>query len=234
MAAVLACGEGGMLSHRAAAALWDLAAIPSGPIDVTAPTARRIEGIRCHRTRSIHPDDRTIIDGIPVTSVPRTLLDRAQTLHPQRLRTLVEQAQRRDLLSPLSLNALLSRSNGRKGTAALRAVLSELHDEAPWTQSELERRCLEFVRTHGLPEPRTNVLIDGILVDCFWPEHNLVAELDSYGFHTDRRSFESDRCKGITHVRAGRHSIHITQRMITRGPRALRADLSALLARAEG
>lgn len=71
-----------MLSHRAAAALWDLASTPSGPIDVTAPTARRIEGIRCHRTRTIHPDDRTIIDGIPVTSVPRTLLDRAQTLHP--------------------------------------------------------------------------------------------------------------------------------------------------------
>lgn len=118
MAAVLACGEGGMLSHLAAAALWDLAAIPSGPIDVTAPTARRIEGIRCHRTRSIHPDDRTIIDGIPVTSVPRTLLDRAQTLDPQRLRTLVEQAQRRDLLSSLSLNALMSRRNGRKGTAA--------------------------------------------------------------------------------------------------------------------
>jgi very-short-patch-repair endonuclease len=112
--------------------------------------------------------------------------------------------------------------------------LRELHDEAPSTQSDLERRFVEFVRTHGLPEPRTNVLIDAILVDCFWPEHNLVAELDSYGFHTDRRSFESDRCKGITHVRAGRHSIHITQRMITRGPRALRADLSALLARAEG
>jgi predicted transcriptional regulator of viral defense system len=229
MAAVLACGETAVLSHRSATSLWDLANVPSGPIDVTGLTGRRVPGIRCRRARTIHPDDRTIIDGIPVTSLPRTLLDQAQTLHRQRLRTLVEQVQRRGLLNLLALDALLSRSNGRKGAAALRAVLDELHDEAPWTQSELERHFLEFVRTYRLPEPRTNVLIDGILVDCFWPEYNLVAELDGYRFHTGHRSFESDRHKGITHVRAGRRSINITQRMITRGARALRADLEALL-----
>jgi hypothetical protein len=229
MAAVLACGPRAVLSHRAAIALWDLSAIPSGTIDVTAPTDRRIPGIRCHRSRTVHPDDRATIDGIPVTSLPRALLDRAQTLHPQRLRTLMEQAQRRDVLDFFSLDALLARSRGRRGAAALRAVRTQLEDEPPWTASELERRFLEFVRTNRLPEPRTNVLVDGILVDCFWPECNLIAELDGYEFHQGRPIFESDRRRRLAHARAGRQSINITQQMISRDGSALRRDLSALL-----
>jgi very-short-patch-repair endonuclease len=231
MAAVLACGEGALLSGPTAAALWDLQSVPSGPVDVTAAghSRRRIQGIRFHGVRSIHPDDRTVIDGIPVASLARTLLDRARTLHPQRLRTLMEQAQRRDLLDVGALDALLSRSRGRHGTAALRTVRNELNDEAPWTQSKLERSFLEFVRDRRLPEPQTNVLVDGCLVDCFWPEHNLIAELDSYEFHRGRGVFEADRRKDIAHTRAGRQSIHITQRMITRDASALQQDLEALL-----
>jgi len=73
------------------------------------------------------------------------------------------------------------------------------------------------------------VPLDGILADCFWPEYNLVAELDSYRFHRDRRTFESDREKGIVHARAGRQAIHITQRMLTRQAQQLEMDLGALL-----
>jgi hypothetical protein len=229
MAAVLASGEDGLLSHQPALALRDLVAVPSGPIDVMAPYTHRIAGVRCHRARTIHPDDRTIIDGIPVTSLARTLLDRAKSLHPQRLRTLLEQAQRRDLVNPLAFDALLTRSRGHHGAGKLRAALNHLQDDPPWTQSELERHFLEFIRAHHLPEPQTNVVVDGVVVDCFWPEHNLIAELDSYRFHRDRRTFESDRQKGIAHVRARRQAIHITQRMLTQHAQQLRTDLSALL-----
>ncbi|MEA2210624.1 MAG: hypothetical protein QOF83_572 [Solirubrobacteraceae bacterium] len=171
MAAVLACGEGAVLSHAAALSLWDLIPVPGGAIDVSAPRhwRRRIEGVRCHGLRHLHPDDCTVIDGIPVTSLPRTLLDRAQTLHRQRLRTLLEQTQRRGLFNLVSFTALLERSRGHHGAANLIAVLAELQDEAPWTQSELERQFLEFLRGHGLPEPQINVIVDGVCVDCTGP-----------------------------------------------------------------
>ncbi len=232
MAAVLACGPDAVLSHRAALALWDLAGVPTGLIDVTARHEHRIDGIRSHRTRTIHPDDRALIDLIPVTSLARTLLDQALVLHPQRLRTVLEQAQRRDMLNFLPFDAVFQRATGHHGVGKLKAVLAELEDEPPWTQSELERRFLEFLRAHRLPVPRTNVIVDGVCVDCFWPEQHLIAELDGYEFHKGRRSFESDRRKDIAHLRAGRHSIHITQRMLTRHARALHADLNALLTRA--
>jgi hypothetical protein len=186
MAAVLACGDGALLSHRAGTALHDLWPVPSGLIDVTAVTARRNDGVRCHRARTLHPADRDVVDGIPVTGLPRIFLDMAEILTAQRLRTLLEQAQRRDLLNPPRIDAMLVRSNGRRGVPKLRAALAELHDEAPWTQSELERNFLEFVRAAGLPEPQTNVVVDEILADCFWPEHNLIAELDSFDFLTEK------------------------------------------------
>ena len=231
MAAVLACGDGAVLSHRAALALWELIPAPGGEIDVSAAgrSRRRVAGVRFHGLRHLHPDDHTLIDGIPVTSLPRALLDHAPALHPQRLRTLLEQAQHRGLFNLLAFEALLTRTTGHHGTGALRAALAQLRDEAPWTQSELERRFLEFVRDHDLPEPQTNVTVDGVCVDCYWPAQNLIAELDSYAFHTNRRSFETDRRRQITHTRAGRHTIHITQHMITRQARTLRTDLAALL-----
>jgi Transcriptional regulator, AbiEi antitoxin len=229
MAAVLACGDGALLSHRAGAALRDLWPVPSGLIDVTALTSRRNEGVRCHRARTLHPDDRDIVDGIPVTALPRIFLDMAEILTHPRLRTLLEQAQRRNLLNPARIDAMLARSNGRRGVPKLRTGLAELHDDAPWTQSELERNFLEFVRAAGLPEPQTNVIVDEILVDCFWPEHNLIAELDGFDSPRAREVFESDRHRRTVHTLAGRRCINITQRMIERTAKVLRADLAALL-----
>lgn len=231
MAAVLACGPDAVLSHGAAAALWELQNAPSGKIDVTSTSRHAIRGVRCHFSRTpLHPDDRTIIDGIPVTSISRTLLDQAEVLRHQRLRSTVEAAQRRDLLDSRKLDPLLERSFGRRGVTPLRRVLSELHDEAPWTQSHLEQRFLELIRDAGLPEPRTNVIVDGELVDCFWPQHNLVVELDSFGFHRSKRSFEDDRRKDTRHTLAGRRSMRVTRARVEREQRALLGDLSVLLA----
>lgn len=231
MAAVLACGPDAVLSHGAAAALWELQRAPSNKIDVTALRKHIVPGVRCHLSRApLHADDRTIIDGIPVTSISRTLLDQAEVLRPQRLRSTLEAAQRRDLLDGRKLDPLLARSFGRRGLPRLKRALSELHEQAPWTQSQLEQRFLELVRDAGLPEPRTNVIVDGELVDCFWPQHNLVVELDSYGFHRSKRSFEDDRLKDTRHTLAGRRSMRVTRARVEHGQRALLGDLSALLA----
>ena len=228
MAAVLACGPDALLSHRAAAALHELRTAP-GMIDVTAATNRAVPGVRCHRSRSLRKPDRTVVDGIPVTSLNRTLLDMATVEHHQRLRSMLEAVQRRELLRPSQLEELLERSTGHRGVTPLKRALAELHEQAPWTQSQLERDFLELIREAGLPEPQTNVIVDGFPVDCFWPQHNLVVELDGYDFHRGKRSFEDDRVKDAAHTLAGRRSIRVTGARVYDGRRQLLADLRALL-----
>ncbi len=229
MAAVLACGPGAVLSHRAAAALWELRAAPSGAIDVTAPSRHTVNGVRCHCVRSLSPEDRTVVDGIPVTTPSRTQLDLAEILAPQPLRSTLEAAQRLDLLDVGKLDALCARHPGRHGLKPLRAALSQLRDEAPWTQSELERRFLELVRAAGLPEPQANVVLDGFVVDFHWPAHNLVVEVDGYRFHKTRRQFEDDRRRDATHAVAGRRVIRVTHQRIVQDHRGLVGDLTRLL-----
>jgi predicted transcriptional regulator of viral defense system len=92
LAAVLACGPGARLSHRSAAALWELRQSGGGLIDVTVPSrAGRIrrKGIRIHRSGRLGPHEATERDGIPVTTVARTLLDLADALDLQALRRAV-------------------------------------------------------------------------------------------------------------------------------------------------
>ena len=230
MAAVLACGPGAVLSHRAAAALWELRAAPSGALDVTTGARRHHRGIRCHTVRALHRADWTTVDGIPVTTVSRTLLDLAEHLSPQRLRTTMEAAQRLDLIDVKRIDATCARNPGRHGLKSLRAALGELRDHAPWTQSGLERRFLELIRGAGLPEPQTNVVVAGEVVDCYWPQHRLVVEVDSFKFHKTRCSFETDRRKDVKLQSAGLRVARITDDRINHQPRALLGDLDRLLA----
>jgi very-short-patch-repair endonuclease len=177
------------------------------------------------------PEDCTRIDGIPVTSLARTLLDLAEVLSPRRLRSVLEAAQRREILDFGSLHSLLERSTGRRGCALLRSALDELGETAPWAQSVLEQRFLEHIREAGLPEPQTNVIVDGYLVDCFWPEHNLVVELDSYGYHRSRQAFEDDRRRDAAHALAGRRSLRITRDRVENEAQQLMTEFATLLPR---
>jgi very-short-patch-repair endonuclease len=197
---------------------------------VTAPNGRLHSGVRCHTSCSLRRQDHTTIDGVPVTSIERTLLDLAAIYAPQRLRSTIEAAQRRDLLDRRRFDALLAHSAGHHGAGPLKRALAELGDEAPWTQSDLERHFLELIREARLPEPRTNVIVDGELVDVCWPAHNLIVELDGYDFHRGKRTFEDDRRKDTTHLLAGRRSIRVTGARVAHERRALLSDISALLA----
>jgi very-short-patch-repair endonuclease len=232
MAAVLACGPGAVLSHRAAIALWELRPVPSGPIDVTvaARSRRPRQGIRLHNVRSLHDDDRDTVEGIPVTSLHRTLLDYAQTAWEQHLRHAVDAAERRERLDARKLEALYERSRGHHGIGALKAAVARLRGSPPWTRSELERRFLALIRDAGLPEPQTNVLIEGELVDCFWPEAALIVEVDSYEFHKSRAQFDADRRRDAKLMVAGYRVLRVTQPRVEFGARALVSDLRALLA----
>jgi len=107
LAAVIACGDGAVLSHRHGAMRWDMRRTDSASIDVTAPGSarRRHDGITVHRTRAFHPDDITVIDHIPVTSAERTLLDLAEILPPHQLQRAYEQAEKLRIIDHAKLRA---------------------------------------------------------------------------------------------------------------------------------
>lgn len=231
MAAVLACGPGAALSHAHAAALHDLRTTPSGLIDVTAPGRRHVTGVRTHRARTLDPHDVTVVDAIQVTTVARVLLDQAERLSQQRLRTLLEATLRRDLFDLAQISATIVHNPGRHGIAALTEALTHLADEAPWTQSEKERHFLEFARAHVLPEPSVNVVVLHDPVDFFWPSSKLIVEVDGWEFHKTHEAFEADRRKDAKHHVAGYLVLRITARRIERDGAAVAAEITALLRR---
>jgi hypothetical protein len=193
MAGVLACGPDAVLSHRPAAALWDLRRLSTGLVEVTTPGRQSPRGIRAHRVRRLHPDDCTIRDGIPVTSVPRTVLDLAETLAVRELVRVLEQAERLRIFDLDAIHAAVARNPGRHGTKPLNEALAQTIGEPPRVNSAWERDLLDFCDDHDIPRPALNVSVEGFEVDALWADKKLVVELDSYAFHRSRRAFEQDR-----------------------------------------
>ena len=228
MAAVLACGPEAVLSHGDAAALWGLQRPPSGAIHVTAPTNHTRPGVRCH-VAPLRKQDRTRIDAIPVTSLGRTLLDRASALNHQRLRSTLEAAQRRGILDVRALQELIAASVGRRGVARLASAFAELHDEAPAMRSRPEVRMLELIRGAGLPEPQCNVIVHGELVDFYWPQYRLVVEVDTYGTHGSKRSFEGDRRRDTKLAIKLVQTVRFTAERIKAEPAQVQRDLVVLI-----
>jgi very-short-patch-repair endonuclease len=231
MAAVLACGEGAVLSHGAALALWELQRSASGPIDVTIPGRGRRgpKSIRSHLTRALDPADTTVRDGIPVTSAERALLDFAETASAQRLRRALETGERLERIDGRAIQALIARSHGRRGLKALNEALAAMNGSAPWTQSELEDRFLALIREAKLPEPQCNVTVEGYPVDCWWPAPRVVAEVDSFGFHKTREMFERDRKEDTVMQLAGIQVLRPTQRRMEQEPDVLVSDVRKML-----
>ena len=231
MAAVLAAGPGAVLSHRSAAGLWDLRAGGLNRIDVTAPRERRRPGIEVHRAR-LAPDEVTEVDGIPVTTVGRTLLDLAAVLpHPQIGRA-VDRAEALQLTDVVPLDALLERHRGHRGTAALREPL-ERGIEPALTRSELEDRFLTFLDAHGLPRAEVNAHLQlgerSIEADFLWREQRLIVEVDGHETHGTRAAFERDRERDRILQAHGWRVIRITWRQLHDDPGAIAADLLRLL-----
>jgi predicted transcriptional regulator of viral defense system len=230
LAAVLASGPSAVLSHRHALALWQLRPHPSGPIDITVLSRgrRRRAGIRFHCVRVLAPQDVTVVNAIPVTSVPRTLLDYARTATTHQLRTALEAAERLELFDGGAIHALLDRSPG-KATTKIRTVLAEMTGTIPWSRSELERQFLELIREAGLPEPQVNMSVTGAAADFYWPAQRLVVEADSWGFHRTRAQFEEDRRRDAQRTLDGLRTIRLTQRRMQQERTRVQAGLRALL-----
>jgi very-short-patch-repair endonuclease len=190
LAAALACGPEARLSGPAAAHLLGLLRGRAPAPEVTAPQQRRVAGVRVRRARIDGPD-RALHGGIPVTAVPRTLIDLAADLSLDALARACHEAGVRYRMTPAHLaDALARRPRNTPGAPNLRRIVD---GDARVTLSPLERRFLQLLREHGLPLPRTNRPAGAYHVDCRWPDRRVTIELDSYRFHHSRHAWEQDR-----------------------------------------
>ena len=190
VAAVRACGDGALLSGRPAAHLLRLVKGVAPPPEVTTPTERRVEGIETRRCRRLDRADGTVVRGVPVTSVARTLVDLAPRLTLEDLARACHEAGVLHSTTPAQVEAAIARRPNSPGIAKLRKVM---RGEIQVTLSTLERAFLALLREAQLPLPATNRAIGGRRVDCRWTEERLTVELDGYRFHNSRHSWEQDR-----------------------------------------
>jgi hypothetical protein len=217
MAAVLASSPS-VASHLSAGWLWGLLRSKPETMHVTSPSARRAK-----RSFAVHqadlPDvDRVIYEGIPVTSVARTVLDLAVD---RSLRDIRRQIQRGDDFKVFDLREmreLLARSNGHRGKARVEDALEGLRPDGVFTRSGLERRFLEVVREAGLPEPAMNFFVAGFEIDAWWEDHRFGVELDAYETHGSRLSFEEDRVRDDELLLAGIETTRVTGPRLDREP----------------
>lgn len=217
VAAVLACGDRAVLSHRAAASVWRLDRRAAAAAEVTVPsTAGRVRPrIVIHRVKLLDRRDVTTVDRIPVTTIPRVLLDLAPHTTPAKLTRMCHEAWVKHRCDERAITACIARNPGRPGAAKLRRALG-----ADVTLSDLEDTFLKLLARHALPRPRTNIDRHGDKVDCHWPDHDLTVEIVTYRYHASRQAFEQD-------VARRRRSDHIayTYGDVTERGRATIADL---------
>ena len=235
MAAVLACGPGAMLSHRSAAEQWGLLRSSRPRIDVTVVRGKggHRPGIEVHRVRQLDPADVTTVDGIPCTTVARTLLDLAEVVNRRRLEQAIERAEILRLFDLGAINAVCGRTPTRRGAAVIGSILGDYTAQAP-TKSELEARFLAICDDAGVPRPRVNVWVDlprgGVEVDFLWEAERLIVETDGWETHGTKVAFERDRERDIRLRLAEWNPVRITWRRIENAREAVTREVRALLA----
>lgn len=230
LAAVLASGPKALLSHASAAWLWGIS--PRSPVrfEVTAPIMRRSRPpIVLHRARYLADDDRELVEGIPVTALPRTLLDEAAAIRFEYLRRMLERAEELRLFDLRAVEALLARSQGHPGAGPLRRALA-LYRPPPFTRSGLERRFLELLERAGLPRPVTGFNEAGYELDVYWPQERFGVELDTFETHGSREAFERDRLRREDLKLAGVEMINVTDHRLNKEPRQVLERVARLLA----
>lgn len=220
LAAVLACGRGALISHQTAGDLWNVRPTASPRIHVTVPTTagRRRPGIAVHRSRTLSAEHAATVDGIPVTTVSRTLADLATCLDAASLRKTIERANRLKLLDVASLPK----------TRRLQEAIEAAH--LGHVDSDLESDFLALCRTHGIPKPETHALVAGHRVDFLWRAEKVVVETDGWAYHSGRREFRGDRRRDADLTLRGYAPLRFTYEDVHRDAEDTASRLTMLLA----
>jgi very-short-patch-repair endonuclease len=218
MAAVLACGDGAVLSHRSAAELWGIGHEERGRIDVTIPRRSRLQrpGVKVRTRPSL--DARCFVrrHGIPVTSPVQTLIDLATELKPLRLERAVNEADKLDVVDPETLRRALDAHKGEPGVKKL-ATLLDRHTFR-LSDSDLEVLFRPLALAAGLPAPLTKHRVLGHEADFFFPDHDLIVETDGLRYHRTPSQQARMARRDQTHTAAGLRLLRFTHWQITHEP----------------
>jgi very-short-patch-repair endonuclease len=236
MAAVLGCSSSAVVAEWSAAAMLGLVSpLPKQrdvQILVRQGDCRRTDGVRARRCPDLHDDEIRQVDGVPVTSPARTLLDLASTVRPDRLEQLTAAAQRQGFADRTDVEAVLSRHPRHRGARALRVLVDDVAPPS-FTRSKAEALLLAVVRSAHLPRPQTNIQLHGFEVDAYWRRQQLVVEVDGSAFHSSEASFHGDRRRDSVLAAAGVAVTRLTWRHLTRERDATIARLAATLVQRE-
>lgn len=231
LAAVLACGEGAVLSHQAAAWLLGLQRWCPKVADVTVPRrGKNRRGIRVHRAPALDTRLTTRVEGIPVTTLPKTLLDLAASGSSRELSNAVDKAKRLDRLSLADIDAMLERQPGAAGSRALAKALA-LYRQPVFDRARSELLFLDLVKKAGLPLPILNTWVDKFEIDAYWEAERFAVEVDGWETHGTRQAFEDDRVRIEEMKLAGIDTIRISARRIELKPQEVGARLKLMLER---
>ncbi len=231
MAAVIACGDGAVLSHSSAAALWRIGFEESAIAELSLPSLsrRRRPGLRIHRRPSLRPRDVTAEYGIPVTTPIQTLIDMALRLDRAGVERMINEADKYNLTHPPELRAALDERAGERGVARLRHILDRRTFRL--TKEELERRFLPLTRKAGLPVPLTGQWVNEFEVDFHWPDLGLVVETDGLRYHRTPAEQARDRLRDQAHTAAGLTQLRFTHEQVRYEPDYVRRILAQTASR---
>lgn len=211
--ALLAIGPAAVLSFDTAARIHRLAAVAAdGPTVVTVPHSgwQKLPGITVHQISDVRDDHVERIDGMPVTTIDRTIVDLAASWRRGRLRLLVEDAVAAKRTTDARIGACLT-SVARRGKPGVRALAGVLDERGPGKAppaSQLERDFFGLVGRSSLPEPVAQYPLprrDGVrnLSDAAWPEVKLIAETDGRRWHQRLADMRKDRDRDVQAAAAG-------------------------------
>lgn len=234
LAAVLSAGAYAVASHTTAGALWDLRGATNRVAHVSVPAAssgaRSTAAVCVHRPRRLEPADITSRDGIPVTTVARTLIDLGDVVRAEQVRRAFIRAEQLRLLDLVQIDGALERAGPRRGAAVLRGVLRAYDPRWQATRSGLELRMLDIVRDHGLPQPEVNAWIAGRWeADLLWPAARLVVEVDGGVVHGTVGARGRDVVRDRALRRLGYGVLHVAEADLDAGDRIARRIRAALV-----
>jgi hypothetical protein len=235
LASVLACGDGAVLSHRAAAALHGVRKPPeSRKVSVSTPAAAKsTPALWVYRRRRLTEEDVTVVRGIPVTSPARTLADLAPQLTAAQLAATLGEADRKGLLDVEAVHRALRRTTGRHGQGHRRLLAAlDAHERhgAVLLLSELEERFLDLILRAGIPRPALNAAVAGLRVDALWSQQRVIVELDGWAHHSKRAAAAWDREKTNRLQLAGYEVLRFMHGDLVRAPERVVQTVRAALA----
>lgn len=230
-AALLVFPGTAVLSHNSAGWLWGL--LPTAPQEAEVTVAARgnkRRGLQVHRVWALPDEERTTYEGLPVTSMARTLVDLAGTSSPRGLSRLVDRARRRGKLDIAAIDRVLERRHRGFVTERLQEAL-RLYRQPVFDRARSELLFLDAIHDAGLPAPRINTWEEGCEIDAYWEAERFAVEVDGWETHGSREAFEKDRLRQEDLKLAGIDSIRIAARRIEQEPRVVAKRLKLLLTR---